>query len=51
MVTDQARIFRNAEMFDRTAAHRAKVPVSEQIVGIIRAGRDAGEAVDRDEYR
>lgn len=50
MVTDQARIIRNADMFDRTAAHRAKVPISEEIVRIIRQGRDAGEAVDRDEY-
>ena len=50
MVTNEARIARNAEMFDRTAAHRAKVPISEEIVRIIREGRDAGEAVDRDEY-
>ena len=51
LVTDQARIVRNAEMFDRTAAHRANVPVSEEIVRIIREGRDAGEAVDRHGYR
>lgn len=50
LVSEDARRARMAEMFDRTAAYRAKVPISEEIVKIIREGRDAGEAVDRDEY-
>ena len=50
LLSDDARRISIAEMFDRTAAHRAKVPISDEIVKIIREGRDAGETVDRDEY-
>jgi plasmid stability protein len=50
LVSADARRISIAEMFDQAAAHRAKVPISEEIVRIIREGRDAGEAVDRDEY-
>jgi plasmid stability protein len=51
LVSEDARRSWVAEMFDLAAPHRAKVPIDEEIVRIIREGRDAGEAVDRDEYR
>ncbi|HWJ53603.1 MAG TPA: Arc family DNA-binding protein [Propionibacteriaceae bacterium] len=50
LVSADARRISIADMFDRAAAHRAKVPIDDEIVRIIREGRDAGEAVDRDEY-
>jgi hypothetical protein len=50
LVSQDARRSWMAEMFDRAAPHRAKVPIDEEIVRIIREGRDEGEAVDRDEY-
>jgi antitoxin FitA len=50
LVSQQARFARNAEMFDRTAPYRAKIPIDDEIVRIIREGRDAGAEVDRDDY-
>jgi hypothetical protein len=50
LVSEDARRSWVAEMFDRAAPHRAKMPIDDDIVRIIREGRDAGEAVDRDEY-
>ena len=50
LVSADARRSRMADMFDRTAGARVKVPISAEIVSIVREGRDDGEAVDRDEY-
>ena len=50
LVSEEAHRSRIAEMFDRAAPYRSKVPISDEIVRIIREGRDEGEAVDRDEY-
>lgn len=50
MVGREARMARNAEAFDRLAPYRAKGAVADEIVAIIREGRDGGAEVDRDDY-
>ena len=50
MVGREARMARNAQAFDRLAPYRAKEPVVDEIVAIIREGRDGGADLERDDY-
>ena len=50
MVQREARLARNAQMFDDLAPYRAKFPADFDVVAIIREGRDGGSDIDRDEY-
>jgi plasmid stability protein len=47
MVEREARVLRNAHMFERTAAHRVTIPEGLDPERIIREGRDNGFTVDR----
>lgn len=48
VVQREARIARNAQVFERTAGHRTVIPEEFDPERIIREGRDAGFDVDRD---
>lgn len=48
LVQREARLARNESMFERTAGNRTTIPDSYSPEKIIREGRDAGFAVDRD---
>lgn len=48
LVQREARLARNATMFDRTASNRTRIPDSYSPERIIREGRDAGFDIDRD---
>jgi hypothetical protein len=50
MVGREAQLLRNMKEFERLAPYRAKVPVADEIVAIIREGRDGGFDIDRDDY-
>ncbi|HZD37921.1 MAG TPA: hypothetical protein VE664_04700 [Actinomycetes bacterium] len=47
LVQREARLARNAQMFERTAGHRTVIPDELAPERIIREGRDAGLDVDR----
>jgi plasmid stability protein len=48
LVQREARLARNASMFERTASSRTIIPDAYSPERIIREGRDAGFDVDRD---
>jgi hypothetical protein len=48
LVEREARLARNAQMFERTAPHRVRIPDELSPERIIREGRDAGFDIDRD---
>jgi plasmid stability protein len=48
LVQREARLTRNAQMFQRTAGNRTTIPDELSPERIIREGRDAGFDVDRD---
>jgi len=47
MVEREARLARNAKMFERTAAHRVAISDDQSPERIVREGREAGFDVDR----
>jgi len=47
LVQREARLARNATMFERTAGNRTTIPDTHSPERIIREGRDAGFDVDR----
>ncbi len=49
LVKREARLARNATMFQRTAGSRTVIPDAYSPEGIVREGRDAGFDVDRDD--
>ena len=48
LIQREARLARNASMFERTASNRTLIPDAYSPERIIREGRDAGFDVDRD---
>jgi plasmid stability protein len=48
LVQREARLVRNAGMFERTASNRITIPDAYSPERIIREGRDAGFEADRD---
>ena len=48
LVEREARLLRNASVFDRTRSLRVALSAETDPVTIIREGRDSGFAVDRD---
>lgn len=49
VIQREARIARNAQVFERTAGNRTVIPEEFSPEQIIREGRDAGFDVDRDD--
>jgi plasmid stability protein len=47
LVQREARMARNVQMFERTAAHRTTIPEQLAPERVIREGRDGGFDVDR----
>jgi hypothetical protein len=47
LIEREARLARNAEMFERTAAHRVVIPEELSPERIIREGREGGFEIDR----
>jgi plasmid stability protein len=47
VIRREARLARNAQMFDRTSAHRVSIPDDLTPERIVREGRDGGFETDR----